>query len=59
LDVLAIAVPGEDSMNDRRMSKIVEAWFDRNGSRDTEAGPPTEAAEMGPRCVVGQALPFR
>ena len=41
LDVLSTAVPREDTMNDRRMSKIMETWFDRYASRDTEAGPPT------------------
>jgi hypothetical protein len=58
LDVLIVAVPCDDSMNDRRMSKVVEAWLDRRASRDAEAGPPTQAAEMCPRCVIGQALPL-
>jgi hypothetical protein len=56
LDVLSIAVPCEDTMNDRRMAKIMEAGFDRGASWDAEAGSPTQAAEMCPRRVIGQAL---
>jgi hypothetical protein len=49
LDVLSIAVPCEDTMNDRRVSKIMEAGIDRGASRDAEAGFPTQAAEMASR----------
>jgi hypothetical protein len=49
LDVPIGAVPCEDSMNDRGMTKIMKAGCDRDASGNAEAGPPTQVAEMNSR----------